>query len=378
MSFVVLSARDVRYSGPSAGLLSDAVLSPYNYLSPEENSLYQLSAPFSVSMTSVDSSSPIPYRMTLISPDYYLYTELDQEEYKRNVINRGQHMHNTYEIVYTREGEFYQQIEARRYKYTACSCCLLNSNIRHREEYTGQFSIVSLSLAHDFLEDLLRDPLTQFFPGSESIRRNNSELLSFFDFEIGQNERDRKHYLNFSPCSDSVGQTDAVHDIFDEMTKHLLLPEPGSAFQFRALICRLIAALSDPACYSTQLVQLGTETEGKVFSQVTALMEESHGRISRSELSERLRYSGSYLNRIVNKYSGRSISEYGNFFAMQQAARLLNSTSLTITDIAYQLGFTDRTHFYELFREEYGMTPKQFRQETKKRTNPNTGDEQKR
>ena len=30
-----------------------------------------------------------------------------------------------------------------------------------------------------------------------------------------------------------------------------------------------------------------------------------------------------------------------------------------------QLGFTDRTHFYELFRAEYGMTPKQFRQNTK-------------
>lgn len=365
MSFVVLSAGDVRYSGPSSGLLSGAVLSPYNYLSPEENSLYQLSTPFSMSMTSVDSSFSIPYRMTLIAPDYYLYTELDQEEYSRNVLNRGQHMHNTYEVVYTREGEFYQQIEARRYKYTARSCCLLNSNIRHREEYSGRFSIVALSLAHDFLEELLQDPLARFFPGSESIRGNNSELRSFFDFEIDQNERDRKHYLNFSPCSASIGQADMIHDIFDEMTKHLLSPEPGSAFQFRALICRLIAALGDPDHYSTQLVQLGTETESKVFSRVTALMEESHGRITRAELSERLRYSGSYLNRIVNKYSGRSISEYGSFFAMQQAARLLRSTDQTITDIAYQLGFTDRTHFYELFREEYGMTPKQFRQQAK-------------
>lgn len=91
-----------------------------------------------------------------------------------------------------------------------------------------------------------------------------------------------------------------------------------SAFQFRALICRLIASLCDLDRYSTQLVQLGTETESSVFSRITALMEESHGRISRAELSERLRYSGSYLNRIVNKYSGRSISEYGNFFAMQR------------------------------------------------------------
>lgn len=365
MSFVVLSAGDIRYSGPSSGLLSGAVLSPYNYLSPEENSLYQLSTPFSMSLTSVDSSSPIPYRMTLIAPNYYLYTELDQEEYERNVLNRGQHMHNTYEIVYTREGEFFQQIEARRYKYTARSCCLLNSNIRHREEYSGQFSVVALSLAHDFLEDLLRDPLAHYFPGSESLRENNSELLSFFDFEIGQNERERKHYLNFSPCSAYTWQEDVIHELLDEMTRHLLSPEPGSAFQFRALICRLIASLCDLDRYSTQLVQLGTETESSVFSRITALMEESHGRISRAELSERLRYSGSYLNRIVNKYSGRSISEYGNFFAMQQAARLLRSTDQTITDIAYQLGFTDRTHFYELFREEYGMTPKQFRQKTK-------------
>ena len=365
MSFTVLSAKDFCYSGPASTALSGLIQSPYSFLSPDENSLYQVSVPFSVNLTTVDSSSPVPYRMTLLSPDYYLYTELDQEEYKPYVMNRGQHMHNTYEIVYTREGEFYQQIEARRYKYTARTCCILNPNIRHREEYSGQFSIVGLSLARDFLEDLLRDPLMRFFPGSESLRGENSELTDFFNVEITQEERDRKHYLNFSPCSAADRQTDVIHDIFDELTMHILAPSPGSAFQFRALICRLIAVLGDQRYYSTQLVQLGTETEARVFSRVTELMEESHGRISRAELCERLRYSGSYLNRIVNKYSGRNISQYGNFFAMQQAARLLNSSSLTVTDIVYQLGFTDRTHFYELFREEYGMTPKQFRQKAK-------------
>ena len=361
MGYAIYSSKGKKYSGPNTGISPEEISSPYNFVTADEQSLYQTSTLFSITLTSIDPKAEIPYRFTVISPEYYLYTELGQDEYKRDVLNRSQHMHNTYEIEYTREGEFFQQIEARRYKYTARSCCLLNRNIRHKEEYESAFSTVILSLSYAFLKSLFEDPLDPWFPKADSTWKENMELKEFFDIEMQDSLRERKSFLTFTPIYEQREENDHIHDIFDRLTKMALLPEPGSTHLFRAEICRLLAELSDRQRYTTALINLGTETESRIFSQITHLVEQSHGRISRTELTERLNYSGNYLNRIVRKYSGMNISQYGNYFAMQQASRLLLQSDRSISEICADLGFSDRTHFYELFRQQFGVTPKDYR-----------------
>lgn len=282
----------------------------------------------------------------------------------QQVVNRGQHQHNTIEILYTREGEYYQQIEARRYKYSARSCCLLNRNVRHREEFSSAFSIVNLSLSFEFLRELYNDPMDRFFPSKAPSWKETADLRSFFRSELPEEEK--KSFLNFTPTSGTLVGNDHVHDIFDQLAQLLISPTVGSSHTFRALVAQLLTLLCDTSRYSTDLIQLGTETESRIFSRVTELMEQTHGRISRQELTAQLNYSGSYLNRIVLKYSGRNITRYGDFFSMQLAARLLHSTDKSISQIASELGFTDRTHFYELFRAEFGMTPKEYRKQQTK------------
>ena len=52
---------------------------------------------------------------------------------------------------------------------------------------------------------------------------------------------------------------------------------------------------------------------------------------------------------------------YGMTFCFQKAERLLRETTLSVSEIALQLKFTNRTRFYELFRQKYGTTPQQWR-----------------
>lgn len=367
MGYVFYSSKGKTYIGSTDGISTDSILSPYNYFSQEEQSLYRTSIPFSIALTSIDPNALVPYRLTVLSPDYYLYTELEQNEYKRDVLNRGLHMHNTYEIEYILEGEFYQQIEAQRYKYTARGCCLLNRNIRHREEYNSAYSTVILSLSYDFLKSLYEDPFHHWFPVADTVWKDSTEMTVFFDIEMHNLLHERKSFINFTPVYEQTESNDTVHKIFDSLAQLTISPVAGSSYSFRALICQLLAQLGDSRQYSTALINLGTETESRIYSQITKLVEETHGRISRTELSERLNYSGNYLNRIVRKYSGMNINQYGNYFAMQQASRRLLQSGQSISEICAELGFTDRTHFYRLFREEFGMTPKEYRENERKK-----------
>ena len=48
-------------------------------------------------------------------------------------------------------------------------------------------------------------------------------------------------------------------------------------------------------------------------------------------------------------------------YCMDYARQLLTTTDLTVQQIAAELNFTNRTHFYKLFAEHTGMTPRQYR-----------------
>lgn len=363
MGYFYLSTHGKVYEANMPENVPEILASPYNFLSEDLQSLYNTSVPFSMTMLTLNPNSEKPYQLTIISPDYYLYLELYREEYTSQVLNRGQHQHNTYEIVYTRSGEFFQQIEARRCKYTPRSCCLLNRNIRHTEEYTSAFSTVTLSLSTDFLRNLTADPYDRYFPYPTSSWHQNIDFKQFFTTELNTDEQFRKSYLSFFPTYEITDENDPIHNIFDRLAGYLMNPSPGSSFLFRGDVCEMFECLCNQKRYSTNLINPGTEAESELFSKITQLMEETYGRISRAELTEKLNYSGHYLNRLVHKYSGMSIFKYGNYFTMQRAAWLLRHSDLTISEIADQLKFTDRTHFYRLFSKEFGETPKQFRRQ---------------
>ncbi len=357
-------ARGEVYTGDDFGNSSAFLALPYDFLSENPQSLYKTQVPFSISMLSFDPKASAPFRLTFITAAYYFCVELDKDELDQ-VVTRGQHLHNTYEIVYVREGEFFQQIEARRYKYTERSCCILNRNIRHTEEYTSAFSTVTLSLSSEFLRDLFADSYDGFFSETAPSWQRNEELREFFNTELQEADIYKKTFLNFIPCYEMTDKSDAIHAIFDKLTELIIAPEPGCSFQFRGLVCKMLDLLSNRSLYSTDLVQFGTEAESAAFSKITKLMEETYGRISRAQLTKSLNYSGQYLNRVTQKYTGMSLFRYGSYFTMKRAAWLLVNSGMTVSEIAAELGFNDRTHFYQLFRKEYDETPKQYRQRHK-------------
>jgi AraC-like DNA-binding protein len=90
-------------------------------------------------------------------------------------------------------------------------------------------------------------------------------------------------------------------------------------------------------------------------------MKSNHGRCTREELSAQLHYNGEYLNRIVKKYTGKTILEYGQTIYMEEARELLAGTDLSISAIIEELGFSNRSHFYRLFEKIYGETPLNYK-----------------
>lgn len=86
-------------------------------------------------------------------------------------------------------------------------------------------------------------------------------------------------------------------------------------------------------------------------------------KIRASDLAALAGYSEYYITRKFKEETGYFINDYLKFARMERAKLLLQSTDLSILEIAGQLGFATRSYFSQAFREITGMTPTQFREQ---------------
>lgn len=67
------------------------------------------------------------------------------------------------------------------------------------------------------------------------------------------------------------------------------------------------------------------------------------------------------LYRKMKAILGVSINDYIQDFKLQHAKNLLNNTSFNISEIAYKSGFSSPGYFSTVFKNKYGISPKEFR-----------------
>lgn len=77
-------------------------------------------------------------------------------------------------------------------------------------------------------------------------------------------------------------------------------------------------------------------------------------------LASEANMSPTKLKRLFKQIFGNSIFSYYQEFRMKEAARLLKEGTLSVSDVGYQLGFTNLGHFSRVFKHHIGMNPKRY------------------
>lgn len=76
--------------------------------------------------------------------------------------------------------------------------------------------------------------------------------------------------------------------------------------------------------------------------------------------------SHEHVCRQTRKYLGLSPTQYVNRIRVQHAAMLLAGTDRSMTELALYCGFENLSYFHRLFRQQYGTTPRSYRQRHQK------------
>ena len=82
---------------------------------------------------------------------------------------------------------------------------------------------------------------------------------------------------------------------------------------------------------------------------------------STNTVAKQVNLSIVYFNRIFKKRIGQSYSTYLNNYRLNMACSLLRTTNLQMSRICGNVGLSNESYFYALFKKEYGITPQQYR-----------------
>ena len=333
-------------------------LTVYNQNNTLVNQFYEMHSPFMVTYefcSGIEEDDYINFA-TLSEKDQTIAQEpfTSHEEYFRL---HPPHFHDYFELLIVLEGSVTQRIENREYRYDAGTCCLITRSLCHFETFGSSAKLIFIGMSAEFLREMFEAALHSETP--EEAQIINGPIYEFIMNDI--KSPGQKAYLDFIPSTQNTYGLGELGKWSKDMIMALLNPHFGTHFLSMGCISSIIGMLSSPEMYHCSLTSLDESSDFLIFSRVEHILQENHGRVSRNELSKQLNYSGDYINRIVNKYTGMCLSDYGMKFCLQQATILLKTTDAPISTIATDLGFTNRTFFYKVFDEAFGMTPKEYR-----------------
>lgn len=324
------------------------------------NQYYHMDAPFSAVIETYRSDLETPYfKIVSITPEGSSHYLISDDEILSAMKRRSLHQHDFFEFMFVLHGEAVVKIENTERIYPSGTGCIVNCSLRHVERLSNDFRIFFLNLSREYVLSLLHS--SNMFHFAEGKQLSSNSVFHFLNENVTQNDTIKKEYLDFFPAFNSRDSYKLVYETAEKIIQTTLSPDIGASFLINSLVCQLLGLLSTNELFHMSTVNIDYGNDFLLFTKLTNLLEDSDGQLSRHELSKLLNYSGDYLNRISKKYTGMTLFEYGMTFCMRKAEYYLLKTDVSISKIVSLLGFTNRTHFYDLFRAKHSMTPNEYR-----------------
>lgn len=261
------------------------------------------------------------------------------------------HKHNYFELMFVAFGKIEMQVESQLCEFRKGDICLLNRSVRHSEHFSSEVKLFYLHLSPEYLQSCLQEKsvgIRQFF-----------EFSKIFNMWLRDSCQQNKDYITFRYNHEETPSP--LYEVMAELRKEFEDKKPGYHIFVNGLVYRLFCILSDTAHYQTEHIDMGSDNGFSLAYSAKQILDKYNRRMTKLQIANILSYNSEYINRVFKKHYGYTIPEYNRLVCLGQAAFLLCNTDKHIHEICRQLGFTNRSHFYNLFKHEYGCTPADYR-----------------
>ena len=262
---------------------------------------------------------------------YPLYSkeEKDFELYRRKARHIGPHLHASLELVYVLEGSIELGIGTELFHLNKGDLALIFPNqIHHYQCFDPSPGRVEYLLASPSLSGAFLNAVQSLAPADPVIpaRRVHPDIL--YSLQTLTGRRKKGEY-------DDVLHESYIQIILSRIFPLLTLEERGSGES--ALVDRIVTYVA--AHYAEE--------------------------VTLSSMAKDLYVNPFALSRVFSRAFHMNFNRYLNLTRLEYCRCLLEGTDKPVTDVCLEAGFGSQRTFNRVFREEYHMTPAQFRKRSR-------------
>ena len=250
------------------------------------------------------------------------------EKFRKEIRVTQPHKHNSYfEIIYLSKGSGNHFIDSRKYSVKPPVMYFVRKEQVHYWKLTKEPEGFVVIIKKSFIEKSL-----------------DNELKSLFTKISGQS-------------SLSIKDNPTIHKLFDLLTEENKVEHENTFHITEGLLKALllkVLEVSKPIISKTKI-------KSDLYQSFINLL--STGNTIKNKVAhyaEMLNTSPQNLNAACRKAVNQPAAEILSEFILSEAKRLLLYTDKTVSEISYELDFSDPSHFVKYFKRILGQTPQVF------------------
>lgn len=270
-------------------------------------------------------------RQYMLSSNYEIYHYQNQD-----LIEVSLHHHDFYECYFLLSGSVDYLIEGKTYYLQKGDLVLINCRELHQAKInpgSHPYERIVLWINRSFLNELI------------SL---STELAHCFEAP------DRMNILRAE-----VSVQKAIEQLLHKLLSLEGYQGVGYDVLYRAYLMELIVHMNNAMRSGKAAQSIDMEKSSLIDGIVDYISEHIHEDITLDTLSSRFYLSKYHLLRVFKKHTGTTLHRYIIQKKLIEAKELI-LTNVPITEVYQACGFGDYSNFFRAFKNEYGLTPKQF------------------
>jgi len=281
-----------------------------------------------------------------------VFTSLPNEELIRDkfVIRRKlrycaikEHKHEYIEIVYVLKGDFIQSIKGQKYKMEKGDFCIYDKNTLHASDTINEDHIViNMLLTPEFFDGVFMHLL------SDDNYISNFIVNTLYSMNTTQ---------KFIKCHVNEGTT--LHMIIQNLLIEYFSESTRSKAAINGYLLILFAELSRLLTQSNEAVI--NESQNVIKEEVLKYIRNNFKDVNLKSMAKYFHFHPSYLSNLIKKEFGKNLKDMLMEVKMAEVCNLLENTNKTIETIINEIGYTNSSYFYKVFKKQYGCTPMDYR-----------------
>lgn len=127
---------------------------------------------------------------------------------------------------------------------------------------------------------------------------------------------------------------------------------------FMSMLSDMIYCMLKPN--SNSMFEIAADAPEWFLTLINEMRDQENFTVGISKMKDIVNYSQEHINRAFKKYMSITPTEYVNTLRVSYAKKLITENEMNAIEACYVSGFKSLGHFYQVFKQYYGMSPIQL------------------